>query len=134
WRSRSASRASASLVTSAGVGAMSLTSLPGGVLHATPDLSRAQEVAWREFRWVERSRLCAVPAHGRVPEVDVTKVQEAAAALAGAYATREPIEPLIKTYPDAGVEDAYRIQQEQVRHWVEGGDAVRGHKVGLASA
>ncbi|ADJ50318.1 2-keto-4-pentenoate hydratase [Amycolatopsis mediterranei S699] len=66
--------------------------------------------------------------------MDASKVQEAAAALAGAYASRKPIEPLIKTYPDAGVEDAYRIQQEQVRQWVEGGDAVRGHKVGLASA
>ena len=29
---------------------MSLTSLPGGGLHATPNLSRAQEIAWREFR------------------------------------------------------------------------------------
>jgi 2-keto-4-pentenoate hydratase len=66
--------------------------------------------------------------------VDASRVQEAAAVLARAYATREPIEPLIKTFPEASVEDAYRIQQEQVRHWTASGDAVRGHKVGLASA
>src|SRR3569833_277603 len=134
WRSRSSSRISASLVTSAWVGAMSLTSLLAGASNGTRHLSCAQEVDWREVRWAERRGLCAGCAHGRVAKVDVSNVQEAAAALARAYATHEPIEPLIKTYPEAGGEDAYRIQQEQVRQWVEGGDAVRGHKVGLASA
>ena len=66
--------------------------------------------------------------------MDASQVQEAAAVLAKAYASREPIEPLIDAFPGATVEDAYRIQQEQVRQWVAGDDAVRGHKVGLASA
>src|SRR5947209_4466655 len=97
WRSRSSSRISASLLTSAWVGAMPLTSLPGGTRQRTPDFSREQEVDWREFDWVEHRGLCAEWAHGRVPGVDVSKVQEAAAVLARAYATREPVEPLIKT-------------------------------------
>jgi len=66
--------------------------------------------------------------------MDASRVQEAVAALAKAYATREPIEPLIDTFREATTEDAYRIQQHLVRRWVEDGDPVRGHKVGLASA
>src|SRR6184192_1939548 len=122
WRSRRASRISASLATSAWVGAMFPHVPSCYVSKATPDLSRAQEIVWREFRWTEHWRLCPGCAPGRVPGVDVSRVQEAAAVLARAYAAREPIEPLIKIYPDAGVEDAYRIQQEQVRRWVEAGD------------
>lgn len=61
-------------------------------------------------------------------------LQSAAACLEGAYETGEPVPPLIETYPDATLEDAYRIQQRVVRRWVERGDTVRGHKVGLASA
>ena len=30
--------------------------------------------------------------------------------------------------------DAYAVQQAQVAHWMAGGDAVAGHKVGLTSA
>lgn len=60
-------------------------------------------------------------------------VATAAQRILDAYASRTPIDPIIDTYPDADVTDAYRIQQEQVRHWVKAGEAVKGHKVGLAS-
>src|SRR4051794_34392933 len=66
--------------------------------------------------------------------MDASTLHEAAAALTRAYETGKPIPPLVETYPGATIEDAYRIQQHQVRQWVERGDAVRGHKVGLASA
>ncbi|MBB4687879.1 2-keto-4-pentenoate hydratase [Amycolatopsis jiangsuensis] len=66
--------------------------------------------------------------------MDATELQDAVARLTRAYQRREPIDPLVKTFPDATPEDAYRVQQDQVRAWVEAGDAVRGHKVGLASA
>lgn len=60
-------------------------------------------------------------------------ITTAAELLLRAYAEGKPIDPLIETYPDAEVTDAYRIQQEQVARWVRDGDVVKGHKVGLAS-
>ncbi|GAA3815011.1 MULTISPECIES: 2-keto-4-pentenoate hydratase [Amycolatopsis] len=66
--------------------------------------------------------------------MDATAVREAADLLLQAYAAGKPIAPLIETYPGATVEDAYRIQLDQVRVWTEGGDEIKGHKVGLASA
>lgn len=60
-------------------------------------------------------------------------MREAAARLLLAYEKGEPTAPVIESFPDATVTDAYRIQQEQVRVWVSGGDTVKGHKVGLAS-
>lgn len=66
--------------------------------------------------------------------MEPAELQDAVALLTSAYERREPIDPLVKTFPDATVEDAYRVQQEQVRAWVAAGDVVRGHKVGLASA
>jgi 2-keto-4-pentenoate hydratase len=66
--------------------------------------------------------------------VNPDALHAAAAGLLDAYATGKPIRPLIETYPEATVEDSYRIQQEQVRTWVSGGAVIRGHKVGLASA
>jgi 2-keto-4-pentenoate hydratase len=66
--------------------------------------------------------------------MEATAVREAAQRLLLAYDKGEPITPLIESYPGAGVTDAYRIQQEQVRHWIETGDRVKGHKVGLSSA
>ncbi|MFD2419551.1 2-keto-4-pentenoate hydratase [Amycolatopsis pigmentata] len=66
--------------------------------------------------------------------MEATAVREAAQRLLLAYDKGEPIAPLIESYPGAGVTDAYRIQQEQVRRWIEGGERVKGHKVGLSSA
>ncbi|WP_199430451.1 2-keto-4-pentenoate hydratase [Qaidamihabitans albus] len=59
---------------------------------------------------------------------------DVAARFLRAYDTGKPIPPVIEDHPDATVTDAYRIQQEQVRHWVERGERVKGHKVGLSSA
>ncbi|MFD8499601.1 2-keto-4-pentenoate hydratase [Amycolatopsis sp. NPDC059657] len=66
--------------------------------------------------------------------MEATTLQAAAASLESAYETGKPIPPLIESYPDLTLEDAYRVQQRVVRGWVERGDIVRGHKVGLASA
>jgi 2-keto-4-pentenoate hydratase len=44
-----------------------------------------------------------------------------------------PIMPISGRYPDAGIDDAYRIQLEGIRLRGDGGDAVRGHKVGLTA-
>jgi 2-keto-4-pentenoate hydratase len=65
--------------------------------------------------------------------MEISAVREAAAQLLLAYEKGEPTSPVIESFPDATVADAYRIQQEQVRAWVEGGDVIKGHKVGLAS-
>lgn len=65
--------------------------------------------------------------------MDTAAIEAAAAKLLDAYTTRTPIDPLIGDYPDADVTDSYRIQQEQVRRWIKDGDAIKGHKVGLAS-
>jgi 2-keto-4-pentenoate hydratase len=65
--------------------------------------------------------------------MDETAIADAAGRLLRAYDKRTPMAPIIEDFPEATVTDAYRIQQEQVRHWVAGGDLVKGHKVGLAS-
>lgn len=65
--------------------------------------------------------------------MDSEAIGRAADKLLGAYADGTPIDPIITDFPEATVADAYRIQQEQVRQWVKDGDAIKGHKVGLAS-
>jgi 2-keto-4-pentenoate hydratase len=62
-----------------------------------------------------------------------TAAQNAAGRLLDAYRTGESINPLTPEYPGAPLELAYRIQQIQVEQWTQAGDAVKGHKVGLAS-
>lgn len=66
--------------------------------------------------------------------MDASSRAEAASALLGAYASRTPIDPLIETYPDLAIEDAYEIQLLQVRERVSRGAVVKGHKVGLTAA
>lgn len=66
--------------------------------------------------------------------MDANVVQHAAAELVTAYETGIPIAPVVESYPDTTIDDAYRVQQEQVRQWRAGGESVRGHKVGLSSA
>ncbi|MCZ0984786.1 2-keto-4-pentenoate hydratase [Streptomyces diastatochromogenes] len=58
---------------------------------------------------------------------------EAADALLGAYDTRVPIEPLVDTYADLTLADAYEIQLLQIRRRVADGARIKGHKVGLSS-
>lgn len=59
--------------------------------------------------------------------------RKAADQLLEAYRSGEPIDPLSPDFPDAALDLAYRIQQLQVEQWVLAGDAIKGHKVGLAS-
>ncbi|EHR49517.1 2-keto-4-pentenoate hydratase [Saccharomonospora marina XMU15] len=61
-------------------------------------------------------------------------VQDVAARLLKAYENAEPTAPVIETDPEATIADAYRIQQEQVRHWTSSGQLIKGHKVGLSSS
>jgi 2-keto-4-pentenoate hydratase len=57
----------------------------------------------------------------------------AATALASAEWSRQPIPPLTATYAGLTVEDAYEIQQINVRERVRGGRTIYGHKVGLTA-
>ncbi|MEX0581861.1 MAG: 2-keto-4-pentenoate hydratase [Mycobacterium sp.] len=58
---------------------------------------------------------------------------ELAADLAEAERTRVPMSPLIVTYPDIDVVDAYEIQLINIRQRIAEGAVVVGHKVGLSS-
>jgi 2-oxo-hept-3-ene-1,7-dioate hydratase len=61
------------------------------------------------------------------------QVAEAANALYKAELDDEPITPISETYPDADVEDAYRIAKAVTDLKVKAGRIVKGHKVGLTS-
>jgi 2-keto-4-pentenoate hydratase len=60
--------------------------------------------------------------------------EKIAETLLGAYASRQPVEPLTQTYEGLTLADAYEIQLLQIRRWLDGGAQVKGHKVGLTSA
>ena len=60
--------------------------------------------------------------------------QKAAASLAEAYRSGVPVDPLVQTYPDITVDDAYAIQQLQLTSRLDQGARVVGYKVGLTSA
>jgi len=62
--------------------------------------------------------------------IDTAKI---ARRLRAAEATGEPIPPLTLSYPDLTVEDAYRVQLENVKARTHRGARVLGHKVGLTS-
>ena len=59
--------------------------------------------------------------------------EEAAAALREAESSTRPIPPLIQTYPEIDVVDAYEIQLSNIRRRLATGGMVLGHKVGLSS-
>jgi 2-keto-4-pentenoate hydratase len=61
------------------------------------------------------------------------QVAEAADALHKAELENEPITPISETYPDADVEDAYRISQAVTDRKLKAGRTVKGHKIGLTS-
>lgn len=69
-----------------------------------------------------------------VPAVDERAQAAIGDTLLEAYRTRQPVEPLTETFPDIDLEDAYAIQQHQVRWWLAAGAVLGGHKVGLTSA
>jgi 2-keto-4-pentenoate hydratase len=59
--------------------------------------------------------------------------REASVALANAERACEPIVPLSETYSHLDLDDAYEIQRLGIAKRVDGGEVVRGHKVGLTS-
>ena len=65
----------------------------------------------------------------------LTKAQiaEAAAALYRAELDHAPIAPISETYPDADIDDAYRISSAVTDLKLEAGRSVKGHKIGLTS-
>jgi 2-keto-4-pentenoate hydratase len=64
----------------------------------------------------------------------VTDLDAIAAELHDAYTTGRTLEPLTAAYHGLTLDDAYAIQQIQVRRRVDGGASVIGFKVGLTSA
>jgi 2-oxo-hept-3-ene-1,7-dioate hydratase len=61
------------------------------------------------------------------------QVAEAAAALYKAELDNAPITPISETYPDADVDDAYRISTAVTELKLKAGRIVKGHKIGLTS-
>jgi 2-keto-4-pentenoate hydratase len=61
------------------------------------------------------------------------QVAAAAAALFQAEADNEPITPISEQYPDADIEDAYRISTAVTELKLKAGRLVKGHKIGLTS-
>lgn len=66
---------------------------------------------------------------GLAPDV----LNQLAASLEEARATRTPIAPLTASYPDLSVDEAYEIQAAQISTRIDGGAAIKGYKVGLTS-
>jgi 2-keto-4-pentenoate hydratase len=64
----------------------------------------------------------------------VADLDSIAAELLGAYGSAPTLAPLTSTYDGLTVDDAYAIQQIQIRRRVAAGAAVIGYKVGLTSA
>jgi 2-keto-4-pentenoate hydratase len=64
----------------------------------------------------------------------VADLESIAAELLAAYGGAPTLAPLTSTYDGLTVDDAYAIQQLQIRRRVAGGAAVIGYKVGLTSA
>ena len=60
-------------------------------------------------------------------------VERCAIELARAEAARLPIEPLTKTHPKLGIDDAYAIQRANMERRVGLGERVVGHKIGLTA-
>ncbi|MEU5092724.1 2-keto-4-pentenoate hydratase [Streptomyces sp. NPDC021356] len=59
--------------------------------------------------------------------------QQAARILRSAEHSVTPVAPLTETFPGIDTEDAYEIQLVNIRHRLDAGARVRGHKVGLSS-
>jgi 2-keto-4-pentenoate hydratase len=61
------------------------------------------------------------------------QVAAAADALYTAETENEPITPISEAYPDADVDDAYRISTAVTERKLKAGRIVKGHKIGLTS-
>ncbi len=60
-------------------------------------------------------------------------VKAAADALYNAEKNRQQISPITLTYPDMGMDDAYRVQRAWVDRKIADGDKISGYKIGLTS-
>jgi 2-oxo-hept-3-ene-1,7-dioate hydratase len=65
--------------------------------------------------------------------LDNALIEELARQLQQAQATRTPVEQFSKRLPGMTLEDGYRISRAWVRHQVDAGARVIGHKIGLTS-
>ncbi|MDP4107056.1 MAG: 2-keto-4-pentenoate hydratase [Bacillota bacterium] len=65
--------------------------------------------------------------------MQLTKIQDFAAQLAQAEATKVGIDPLIVLDPGLTVDDAYYIQLENIKKKLEAGQKIVGKKIGLTS-
>lgn len=65
--------------------------------------------------------------------MDEATRRDAADLLLGAYRSGEAVDPLLRRWPDLDLDDAYAIQQRQVRSWLDAGRTLLGRKVGLTS-
>lgn len=63
----------------------------------------------------------------------MTKIQDFAAQLAQAEATKVGIDPLIVSDPEITVDEAYYIQLENIKKKLEAGQKIVGKKIGLTS-
>jgi 2-keto-4-pentenoate hydratase len=63
----------------------------------------------------------------------MTDVDAIAAALLDAYASRTPVPPLTESYDGLTLDDAYAVQQIQIRARLGRGAVIVGYKVGLTS-
>ncbi|HEY1282195.1 MAG TPA: hypothetical protein VGF22_21120, partial [Acidimicrobiales bacterium] len=61
------------------------------------------------------------------------QVVEAADALYQAEVDNKPTTPISIRYPDADIDDAYRISMAVTERKVSAGRIVKGHKIGLTS-
>jgi 2-keto-4-pentenoate hydratase len=61
------------------------------------------------------------------------QIAEAAASLHQAELDNEPIAPISTTYPDADLDDAYRIAMAVTERKLKAGRVIKGHKIGLTS-
>lgn len=59
---------------------------------------------------------------------------DAVAMLTSAYRSRTAVKPVSERFPDMDIDDAYQIQDGQLRAWLRDGRRVVGRKVGLTSA
>ena len=78
--------------------------------------------------------LLAGPRDGKVGDVLSAELRETIAdRLFEAETTKVAIPPLIQTWPEIDVVDAYSIQLANIARRVEAGAKIRGHKVGLSA-
>src|SRR3954470_11020509 len=65
--------------------------------------------------------------------LEQTRLSDLAARLRTAETDRSPIAPLTEEVPDLTVDDAYRIQELNVRARLDDGELIRGRKIGPTS-